>query len=68
MQVDQIHRGLDNVDDFLRGKTQDQPAAGITLQKEKERFLLKAEELRAASAEVPASALYKESVAAFEEV
>ena len=64
LQVEQVNRGLDNVDDFLRGKTPEIDGQGITLEDEKKRLNKKARDLRAQGHGEDASDLYKEAVAA----
>ena len=64
LQVEQVNRGLDNVDDFLRGKTPEKDGQAITLEVEKNRLNGKVQDLRAHGHGEDASDLYKEAVAA----
>ncbi len=68
LQVEQVNRGLDNVDDFLRGKTPENDGQGITLEDEKKRLNGKAGDLRAAGHGEDASDLYREAVAAHKSI
>ena len=64
-QVEQVNRGLDNVDDFLRGKTPENDGQSITVAREKERLEIMARDLRASSPGGAASDLYNSAVDAF---
>jgi hypothetical protein len=68
LQVEQVNRGLDNVDDFLRGRTAEQAGQGITLQGETDRLQLKAQGLRGVGHGEDASDLYKKAFAAFKTI
>ena len=68
LQADQVNRGLDNVDHFLRGVVVEREGEGITLEVELTRLRAKAGEMRAQLAGNAASDLYRRSRQAFEEV
>lgn len=68
LQAEQVNRGLDNVDDFLRGKTPENEGQAITFEDERDRLQLKAGEMRAQGAGNDAANLYKEAVTAFEAI
>jgi hypothetical protein len=58
LQAEQVNRGLDNVDDFVRGKVNENMQAHITLDDELARLRLKCEEMRAARAGNPKGDFY----------
>ena len=62
-QADQVNRGLDNVDDFKRGRLPDNEA-GINSDRELRRLKLKAREMQAAGAGSPDSEWYEDATLA----
>ena len=61
LQVEQVNRGLDNVDDFVRGRVDENQGAVITLNNELERLRAKCEEMRAARAGNPKGEFYSDT-------
>ena len=68
LQAEQVNRGLDNVDDFLRGNTPENEGQAITLALEQNRLTGKARDMRAQGAGNDAAVLYNDAVTALNTV
>jgi len=68
LQVDQVNRGLDNVDDFVRGRIASVQGQMIMLEDDERRLKAKAEELRGPHFGESSADLYREAVVAFENI